>query len=117
MSSEKGSISVRNLVYLITCNKCGKQYVVETYRTFEDRMKEHTRYIKLKDLTQSTGRHFNLPGHSYLDFHCRVIHLLYGTPIRRDEKRTDKEESFIDQVKTREPLGLNYKGRKRIVHY
>ena len=107
----------RNLVYLTTCKKCGKQYVGETYRTFEVRMKEHTRYIKLKDLTQSTGRHFNLAGHTSLDFHCHVIHLLHGTPIRKDDKRTEKEELFIDQLKTREPLSLNDKGRKRIVHY
>ena len=38
---------------------------------------------------------------------CHVIHLLPGTPIRKDEKRTEKEEAFMDQLKTREPLGLN----------
>jgi hypothetical protein len=80
-------------------------------------MKEHIRYIRNKDLTQSTGRHFNQPGHTSAHFQCRVIHLLPGTPILKDDKRTDKEEAFMDQLKAREPLGLNDKGRKRTVHY
>jgi hypothetical protein len=63
------------------------------------------------------GRHFNQPGHTSAHFQCRVIHLLPGTPILKDDKRTDKEEAFMDQLKTREPLCLNDKGRKRTVHY
>jgi hypothetical protein len=74
--------------------KCGKQCVGETYRTFQVRMKEHMRSIKNKDLTQSTGRHFDQQGHTSLNFQRQVIHILPGTPIKKDDKRTGKEESL-----------------------
>ncbi len=35
-----------NVIYLITCKKCKKQYVGETYREFNMRMKEHLTYIR-----------------------------------------------------------------------
>ncbi len=35
-----------NVIYLITCKKCGKQYIGETYRQFYIRMNEHLRYIR-----------------------------------------------------------------------
>ena len=35
-----------NLVYLLSCNRCGKQYVGETCRTLRVRMQEHLRDIK-----------------------------------------------------------------------
>ena len=80
-------------------------------------MKEHQGYIRRKDRTQTTGNHFNLPGHKSSDFTCRVIYLMKGTPQRKCDTRTDKEEEFIDQLKTREPKGLNEKARKKTVHH
>ena len=68
--------------------KCGKQYIGETYRTFGERMNEHLRYIKNQSkYDEPKGRHFNLPGY--------------------DHKRIEKEEFFIDQLKTRHPMQLN----------
>jgi len=114
---QKYTCQCRNLIYLISCKKCGKQYVGETYRTFKERMKEHQRYIRNKDTSQTTGCHFNLPGHKSSDFKCQVIYLLPGTPKRNCEKRTDKEEQLMDQLKTRHPKGMNEKARKKTVHH
>ena len=35
--------NVKNLVYRIKCNICDAKYVGETHRTFESRIKEHTK--------------------------------------------------------------------------
>ncbi len=78
-------------------------------------MKEHIRYFKspLK-YNEPTGRHFNLPEHSISDFHCRVIYIVNRTPKRYDQKRIEKEESLIDQLNIRDPLGLNdHSGRHK----
>ena len=37
-----------NVIYLLTCNICKKQYVGETKRAFVVRMKEHLADIRLK---------------------------------------------------------------------
>ncbi len=80
-----------NVIYLITCKKCKKQYVGETYREFNIRMKEHLRYIRNPhQYDESTGRHFNLLGHNINDFQCRIIHKMGNIPKRYDHKRTEK---------------------------
>ena len=104
-----------NLIYLITCQKCGKQYVGETKREFRIRMNEHLRYIKTKNFDQATGRHFNLSDHKISDFSCKVIFIMREQNKNIDDKRLLKEEFFIDQLKTREPNGLNDKnGRQKV---
>ncbi len=97
-----------NVIYLITCKKCKKQYVGETYREFHIRMKQHLRYISYPhQYDDPTGIHYNLPGHNINVFQCRIIHKIGNTPKRYDHKRTQKEEFYIDQLKPRQPQGLN----------
>ena len=50
-----------NLVYCLTCNICGLQYVGQTKRTFHVRLYKHFRDIQNLDLTKPLGRHFTLP--------------------------------------------------------
>ncbi len=97
----KYTCKTKNIIYLITCKRCGKQYVGETYRAFETRMKEHLRYIrKPSQYDKPTGRHFNQNGHNITDFQCRVIYIFGGIPQRYDHRRIEKEEFLIDQLKT-----------------
>ena len=112
----KYTCKTQNLIYLITCKKCKKQYVGETCREFDTRMKEHLRYIRNPhQYDEPTGRHFNLPGHHISDFNCRVIHTMGTIPIRNDQRRIQKEEFYIDQLKTRTPRGLNERmGRHKV---
>jgi hypothetical protein len=72
-------------------------------------MKEHLRYIRnpKKYPEQTTGSHFNLPNHSIKDFQTKIIFKMPGPPIKDCRKRIEKEEYFIDQLKTRKPAGLN----------
>jgi hypothetical protein len=104
----KYTCKTENIIYLITCRKCSKQYIGETYRQFQVRMKEHLKYIRNpSQYDEPTGRHFTTNGHNISDFQSRVIHKMGGTPIRYDQRRIAKEEFLIDQLKTRTPRGMN----------
>ena len=72
---------VRNVVYLITCRKCRKQYIGQTYRTYRERITEHFGYIRRKKMDTATGKHFNLPGHTKFDLNHRVVAILRGECI------------------------------------
>ncbi len=57
----------KNLVYLITCNKCGLQYIGETKQTFRKRMMDHRRKIENKDICTIQYKHFLQHNHSSND--------------------------------------------------
>ena len=84
----------RNVVYLITCRKCGKQYVGQTYRTYRERIQEHLGYIRRKRMETATGKHFNLPGHTKFDMNHRVISIQRGACQRK------QPQTFGDRRKT-----------------
>ena len=52
----------RNVVYCITCEQCKLQYIGQTTRSLNERMRKHISYIINLHTNQSTGEHFNLPG-------------------------------------------------------
>jgi hypothetical protein len=113
----KYTCKTENVIYLITCKKCKKQYIGETYRPFHKRMEEHLRYIKNPaTYDEPTGRHFNSPGHHISDFECQVIWIMNSKPKRSDPKRISKKEFLIDRLKTRNPRGLNERISRQIVH-
>ena len=100
-----------NVIYLITCTLCGKQYVGETSRTFRERMEEHERYVKNKDYKQATGRHFNTRGHGLRHMKYEVIFCLWKQPESRDPVRINREIRWMNQLRTFKPEGLNEKGK------
>ena len=103
--------NTRNVVYLITCNLCKKQYVGETHRSFRERMIEHERYVKKKIYTQATGLHYNTSGHKLGHMNFEVIYCLWKKPISRDPVRIAHEIRWMEQLKTFKPDGLNVKGK------
>ena len=61
------SCKSKNLIYLIECKKCGKQYIGETKRQLNERFGEHRRSIlNHNQIINPTpiSEHFNQPGHS-----------------------------------------------------
>jgi hypothetical protein len=107
----KATCVTRNVIYLITCNKCNKQYVGETKRTFRTRIHEHFR-----DITRSrdspVARHFHLLGHSTENVTFAIIEVRPNDPD--DEKSTTsrrtKEHYWIHQLRTMAPVGINQFG-------
>ena len=75
------SCESENIVYIISCEKencqqkekVQQRYIGEGERSLKDRICEHLGYIRNKNLNQSTGYHFNLPGHSKNNLKVTVL--------------------------------------------
>ena len=83
----RGHCTTRNLVYLITCKNCAKQYVGETKREFKFRMAEHIRDTRVKRETP-VSIHFNEPGHSFENMIFQIIQMLPTDP--EDDRSTTR---------------------------
>ena len=92
----------RNVVYLITCRKCTKQYIGQTYRTYRECILEHLGYIRRKRMETATGKHFNLPGHTKFDMNHHVISVLKGACHRNNPRLLELEERLIERLRTTE---------------
>nr|XP_039273918.1 uncharacterized protein LOC120347871 [Styela clava] len=92
-----------NVIYLITCRKCGMQYVGETGRHLKYRITEHIRSTNQKNKDLAVGKHFNQSGHSINDFLVIGIEKQYRDQVYRQTKET----YFINKFKTLEPLEMN----------
>ena len=61
-------------VYLATNLCCHNiQYIGETGRRLAHRVREHIGNVKSANLTQPTGNHFNLPGHTLSNIKVTVL--------------------------------------------
>ena len=97
-----------NVIYLIQCNKeqCKQQYIGFTTKVFRERMKQHLGYVRNKVLTQATGTHFNLKGHSKNNMEFTIVEKvrsmdpLYGR--EREKLHIRKFNSFHGGI-NREP--------------
>ena len=105
------SCNSRNVVYLLTCNCCGKQYVGSTTTRFRDRFNQYKSNINLYGLGRRDFRqeelivHFYSEGHngSYKDINVKIID--YCDPNDPE----DRENFWIDKLGTMHPQGLNIK--------
>jgi len=100
------SCALQNVVYLITCQKCGKQYVGETKRECISRIKEHRADIKHNRNTP-VAIHFNKSGHSIHDFSVQIIEHINKEPEQSLRLRRNREHFWIYNLQTVQPLGLN----------
>lgn len=96
----------KNLIYLITCDKCKKQYVGETGRTLRDRLNDHRSAIKNKQKTP-IAVHFNQPGHSVLCLRITPIELVKTNLSNPVTARHNRERYWQQKLKTLYPLGIN----------
>ena len=97
----------RNLIYLIHCKKCKKQYIGETKRQLNERFGEHRRSIlNHHELISPTpvSTHFNQPGHSINDILLIPLERIHNN---RDSVRKAREAHLIDKAMTLEPNGIN----------
>ena len=106
----KVSCRSNNLIYCISCNTCGKQYIGQTKRTLGLRMGEHFRHIKRSDPKQAVGLHFTSAGHNGLtDVTIHVLELIRTPPQsdRGTRVRLQVEKKWIHNMRCPAPLGLN----------
>jgi len=93
-----------NVVYLLSCSYCRKQYVGETGRKLKKRFTEHLRDVRIKADTV-VAEHFNLPNHNSSHMEIIGIDKLHNSL----EYRRNKEKYWIRTLNTNQPYGLNKK--------
>lgn len=101
----KGNSYSKNCVYLITCKKCGLQYVGETRNTMRIRFAQHKHNILKKKKTQThLVNHFLL--HGWQAVSATVIQ---ANPRWKISERRRAERIWISKLDTKYPKGLNEK--------
>ena len=100
------SCKTTNVVYLITCTKCGKQYVGETDDHVNQRMNGHRDDWKHKRFERSpVAEHFCSPEHDFLN-HATLCCLDHN-PEWTDRTRKARESYWIRRLNTLRPHGIN----------
>ena len=66
-----------NVVYVIECTRCKKQYVGETENVFYIQMNGHWSNIKHRRLEKPVANHFNSKGHSLEDLSIFVVEQIH----------------------------------------
>ena len=94
----------KNLVYLIECRKCRKQYVGETENALHIRLNGHRSDIRTNKTEKPVAEHFNLPGHYMENLTIMVIE-----KIRKDDVqlRRRRESYWIHHLRSMAPEDLN----------
>jgi len=103
-----------NIIYLITCNLCNKQYVGETQRKLSDRLTDHRSNIRTHKNTP-IANHFNLPQHSIKNLSITPIDSITAqefVDFRDDRQKIKKRLLHLEaywqlQLQTHEPYGIN----------
>ena len=90
-----------NLIYLITCTKCKKQYVGLTTTQLNTRINHHRSNI-LRNRTIYLCIHFNFPDHSLKNLSVQVIDKAQSL-----RELQELEKYWIYSLKTLQPKGLN----------
>ena len=62
----------------------------ETDRPLIERIKEHIGYAKKQIVNKTTGNHFNLPGHSWVNMKFTVIE-----QVKTTDKHTERKDRNI----------------------
>ncbi|KAL2090438.1 hypothetical protein ACEWY4_015126 [Coilia grayii] len=92
-----------NLIYLITCTKCTKQYVGQTKNTMLTRLYQHVYNIKhQKEINTHIVQHFTQHGLASLR-----ISGLESNRFWSLFKRLQKERTWMTKLSTKYPNGLN----------
>jgi hypothetical protein len=100
------SCTSNNLIYLITCKKCRKQYVGLTTKQLNVRVNHHrTNIMNHKSIYLST--HFNFADHSITDLSIQAIDTVTSDCPNMLQELQKLEKYWIQKLKTVQPLGLN----------
>ena len=106
------SCRTTNVVYLITCTKCGKQYIGETGDHVNQRMNGHRDEWKHKRVKRSpVAEHFCSPGHDFLN-HATLCCLEHN-PEWTDRTRKARESYCIQCLNTLRPYWINKGDQKK----
>ena len=100
--------ATENVVYLISCRKCGVQYVGETSQKMCSRFNNHRN--RLKSMANLyLYNHFNSDGHTEDDMCIMPIEKIddFGSRSASTSKRLEGEDYWCRELCTYYPYGLN----------
>ena len=93
----------KNIIYLLSCKKCGIQYVGQSGNTFNERFRAHLTDIRHGNVNKPVSRHFTTDNHTIDDVDAVIL-----TQTNRNINiRLRTEESWIQKLRSRTPNGLN----------
>lgn len=92
-----------NVIYCISCLKCGFLYIGSTVRRLGDRFVEHLRLTRLNDIHFPVSIHFNSDDHNVSHMSISVICQVSGSV----EQLRQREEKIIYHLGTLQPFGMN----------
>ena len=93
-----------NIVYLIECRKCKKQYVGETENPLHLRVNGHRSDYHRRLSDKPVAEHFHSTGHSFDDMTIMVIEQIH---VADSARRRQRESYWIYTLQTLTPDGLN----------
>ena len=98
-----------NLIYCITCTRCGIQYVGQTKNRLMDRFQSHF-YIGHNRPGSEIGKHFNSLNHKGLNnVEIHILDFVHAHPAGSKSKKLRDliEFNWIQRMHTNAPAGLN----------
>ena len=97
-----------NVIYVITCKRCKKQYVGKTETTLNLRVNNHRSFINTKK-PDPLAKHFYTNNHTFTDFQITAIDFV---PHADTHTLCNKETFYIKLFKTVQPSGINSHGQE-----
>ena len=104
-----------NLVYAITCQVCGMQYVGQTLLRLQDRFVGHFGDIKRNDHNKPVAAHFTQAGHNQKDdLRITVLEFIKKPPrsLQAITIRHKVEFKWTHTLRTLAPQGINLENPK-----
>ena len=98
------------VVYLISCVKCGRQYVGQTRQALHKRLNSHRASIVNFKLSTYLCQHFNNNGHSFEDVSIQIVDWVDTSSMTHEEAVSElnfKEDFYMKVLNTFYPMGLN----------
>ena len=108
VSNASGTCTSENVVYVIECKKCGRQYIGETTQSLRQRFTQHRNNIICGKNKTPLVRHFNSPGHSISDVSIKVLEKFDNDDAVKNNL-LHFELLWIKALNTAFPFGLNDK--------
>lgn len=93
----------KNVIYVISCKKCGLQYVGQSGNTFQERFRGHIADIRQGNNVKPVSRHFTSVNHTTNDVNVTIV----AQTTDNLNVRLRTEETWISRLGTKHPSGLN----------
>ena len=96
-------LQVKKIIYVLSCTKCGLQYVGQADNALYERLISNLMDIRQRKVIKHVSSHFSKHGHPAND----VLTAILTSTTGHINIRLRTEDAWILQLLTRSPSGLN----------